>query len=191
VAQQSRSQQNVHWHSSRSVHAHRNIIYELAVTYVYIVALMSCRAYTRRDGCDIEPQSVFPTITISIIPPIQRYTHSFSAHSISSSSTLGTGLDNTSAASHGSLSGVQVDDFFSHSHAPFIPLFLACNLHRDASSPQSRPSSIQMWYTWYYYSLLALFWAQQRLSHFRQFTNPPSPQIVKRERVLSRSYACT
>ncbi|KAI0254244.1 nucleoside transporter-domain-containing protein [Lactifluus subvellereus] len=103
--------------------ARRNIIYELAVTFVFTVTL-----------------SVYPAITISIVPS-NREVHPL----------LFTSL-HFLVFSGGDLFGRYLCDIprlliwsarrllgLSLARVLFIPLFLACNLQRDASSPSAAP----------------------------------------------------
>ncbi|KAH9007128.1 nucleoside transporter-domain-containing protein [Lactarius hatsudake] len=103
--------------------AQRNIIYELAVAYVFIITL-----------------SVFPAITISIVPTNPSIHPLFfsSLHFL----VFNTGdwfgrylcsIPKLLIWSAKNLLGLSL------ARTLFIPLFLACNLQRDASSPSALP----------------------------------------------------
>ena len=89
----------------------RNILYELAVAYVFVITLVSCRTSLfkihRMTDVIWHYSPSFPPSQYQLSPPTQRYTHSFSVHSISLSSILATGSDDTFAVSRSSLSGVR------------------------------------------------------------------------------------
>ncbi|KAI9466711.1 nucleoside transporter-domain-containing protein [Lactarius psammicola] len=101
----------------------RNIIYEVAVTYVFVITL-----------------SVFPTITISIVPTDPAIHPLF----FSSLHFLVYGVGDWFGRYLCSIPRLLVWDAknllgLSLARTLFIPLFLACNLQRDASSPSTPP----------------------------------------------------
>lgn len=65
----------------------RNILYELAVAYVFVITLVSCRAslFKMHSMTDViwHYSLSFPPSRYQLPPPTQRYTHSFSVHYIS------------------------------------------------------------------------------------------------------------
>ena len=68
--------------------ARRNITYEIATAYVFIITLVSNLIQREHDRCDVYPYSLsFPPSRYQSFPQIPRYTHSFSARSISSCTT--------------------------------------------------------------------------------------------------------
>ncbi|KAI9448341.1 nucleoside transporter-domain-containing protein [Lactarius indigo] len=101
----------------------RNIIYEVAIAYVFIVTL-----------------SVFPTITISIVPTNPAIHPLF----FSSLHFLVFGIGDWFGRYLCSIPRLLVWSAknllgLSLARTLFIPLFLACNLQRDASSPSAPP----------------------------------------------------
>ncbi|KAH9050107.1 nucleoside transporter-domain-containing protein [Lactarius hengduanensis] len=101
----------------------RNIIYEVAVAYVFIITL-----------------SVFPTITISIVPTNPAIHPLF----FSSFHFLVFGIGDWFGRYLCSIPRLLVWSAknllgLSLARTLFIPLFLACNLQRDASSPSAPP----------------------------------------------------
>jgi equilibrative nucleoside transporter 1/2/3 len=71
--------------------ARRNITYEIATAYVFIITLVSNHSHLAQrehDRCDACPYSLsFPPSRYQSLPQIPRYTHSFSVRSISSCTT--------------------------------------------------------------------------------------------------------
>ena len=136
--------------------ARRNILYEIAVAYVFMTTLVSCPAFlfNQHVGCNMRYSQSFPPSQYRLSPSIRRSTRSCSVHSTSSSSILATGLDDTFAVSRDFSSGVQENYLLSRlpGHSSFRSswrvTFIATLRH-----PQHRPSSIQMCYTCCYYSL--------------------------------------
>jgi len=120
--------------------ARRNIIYEIAIAYVFVITLVShITSFGSRDvTCAI--QSVFPTITISIVstnPAIHPLLFS-SLHFV---------VYNVGDWFGRYLCGIprlliwcaRRLLILSLLRTLFIPLFLACNLQHDASSPSTPP----------------------------------------------------
>jgi hypothetical protein len=104
---------SVHTQDSKAIWDHiisvtrRNIIYELAVAYVFMVTLVSRRARSLLECHNIRSSLSFPPSQYRSSPQIVQYTHSFSVRSISSSSMLATGPGDSFVGSRGSSSGLR------------------------------------------------------------------------------------
>ena len=121
--------------------ARTNIIYELGVAYVFMVTLVSSSSSIVVPLiCRHATQSVFPTITISIIPtnPAIHPLFFTSLHFL----VFGVGdwfgrylcsIPRLLIWSAKNLLGLSL------ARTLFIPLFLACNFQRDPSSPSAPP----------------------------------------------------
>ena len=120
--------------------ARANIIYELAVAYVFIITLVSRQVLRSFDITSNAMQSVFPTITISIVPTNPAIHPLF----FSSLHFLVFGVGDWFGRYLCSIPRLLIWRpkkllVLSLTRTLFIPLFLACNLQRDASSPSAPP----------------------------------------------------